>query len=424
MQPGDTLLPQLTVHAQSWFDSQPIGRLARQLWQQGYAFDYASDDQLKKATVVAGKIQVPGGAYQVIVVPDGKYIPLETFRQLLKLADSGAQVIFESHLPADFSGAAESEGRRHEFKALRSQFPFGDGGSEPRQERAVTQGNGSVASGDVLHWLPLSVVPEPMVLSDLSFVRRSFPGGWNYFIANRSNASFDHWLRLARSAKSVVILDPMTGASGVAARHQDGQIYLQLAPGQSVMLRAFAGQNVAGPAWNYWHTNGRPAEITGPWNVSFIAGGPRLPADFRPARLASWATFPGPDLAAFSGTAKYETSFDAPKDAGTRFELDLGEVCQSARVRLNGQDYGTLITPPFRVIVDHLKPAGNTLEVEVTSVDANRIRDLDRRRVKWKVFRDINLVNMDYKPFNAANWPLTDCGLLGPVTLTPVSAGR
>ena len=70
-----------------------------------------------------------------------------------------------------------------------------------------------------------------------------------------------------------------------------------------------------------------------------------------------------------------------------------------------------------------LKPKGNVLEVEVTNVSANRIRDLDRRGVKWKNFYDINIVNLDYKPFDASNWPLTDSGLLGPVTLTPVTAG-
>ncbi|MGB7745935.1 MAG: hypothetical protein WBN75_01440 [Verrucomicrobiia bacterium] len=80
--------------------------------------------------------------------------------------------------------------------------------------------------------------------------------------------------------------------------------------------------------------------------------------------------------------------------------------------------------PPFRVIVDNLKPKDNVLEVEVTSVAANRIRDLDRRGVPWKYFHDINFVNIDYKPFNAAGWPLTESGLLGPVTLTPVAPAQ
>ena len=82
-----------------------------------------------------------------------------------------------------------------------------------------------------------------------------------------------------------------------------------------------------------------------------------------------------------------------------------------------------MITPPFQAVTGPLKPKGNLLEVEVTNVSANRIRDLDRRGVKWKTFYDINFVNLDYKPFDASNWPLTDSGLSGPVTLTPVQTG-
>jgi hypothetical protein len=57
--------------------------------------------------------------------------------------------------------------------------------------------------------------------------------------------------------------------------------------------------------------------------------------------------------------------------------------------------------------------------VEVTNVAANCIRDLDRRKVVWRTFNDINFVNLAYKPFDASNWPLTESGLLGPVTLQP-----
>ena len=73
------------------------------------------------------------------------------------------------------------------------------------------------------------------------------------------------------------------------------------------------------------------------------------------------------------------------------------------------------------MVVDNLKLKGNQLEIEVTSVSANRIRDLDRHGIKWKNFYDINFVDINYKPFDASDWPLTDCGLLGPVTLTAVT---
>ena len=429
MQPGDKLLPQLTVHARDWFEGQPIGKTAKELWEKGYAFDYVSDAQLKTEKVVDGKIQMSGGNYKVIVVPECKYISFDTFKQLLALATSGVTVFFENQLPTNVSGFKDLASKRIEFKALTSQLKFYQSNSTnvTFETAYLGKGKGKIERGGVGF---LFGTPEFMTVaaSNLSFVRRSFDGGYNYFIANRNETNFDGWIFLGRQAKSFVLLDPMTGKTGVAANAQRSShlpiIHIQLAAGESVILRAFADKKVEGPAWNYWQTNGQPVEITGDWNVKFLEGGPTLPADFRTAKLASWTTFPDTNTHAFAGTAKYETTFDAPKggsDASSHFELNLGDVRQSARVKLNGKDYGTLIIPPFRVVVDHLKSTGNTLEVEVTSVAANRIRDLDRRGVKWKNFHDINIVDINYKPFDASNWPLTDCGLLGPVTLTPVS---
>ena len=45
----------------------------------------------------------------------------------------------------------------------------------------------------------------------------------------------------------------------------------------------------------------------------------------------------------------------------------------------------------------HLKPGRNELVIEVTNLAANRIADLDRRKVPWKQFHEINFVNIDYK---------------------------
>ena len=477
MQPGDKLLPQLTVHARDWFEGQPIGRTAKELWDRGYAFDYVSDAQLKTAKVVDGKIQMPGGNYKVIVVPECKYIPLETFKQLLALAEHGATVVFVNNQATDVSGLNNLERQRAEFKKLISGLSFELHPKLAGHKEVAEIGKGRVAHIDLYalgSWADSA--PESMNLFGLSYVRRSFDGGWTYFIANHSGTNFDGWITLGHGAKSIVILDPRTGSCGLAASRDNGAYYtgsktptdvhLQLAAGESVILRAFADKKVEGPAWNYWQTNGQPVELTGDWSVKFVSGGPTLPADFSTAKLTSWTTFPDTNAQAFAGTAKYETTFDAPQRGGdasspkgvgdapvasstakpsnqgktsdegvaatqprrgveaTHFEINLGDVRQSARVRVNGKDYGTLITPPFRVVVDNLQPAGNKLEVQVTSVAANRIRDLDRRGVPWKTFRDINIVDINYKPFDAANWPLTDCGLLGPVTLTPVAAER
>jgi len=419
-------LQAMTVSSTDWFAKQPFGKTAHELWNRGYTFDYVSDAQLNGARVAGGKIQMPGGQYQALVVPACHYLPLATFRQIVALANGGATVIFENQLPADVPGWADLDGQRkafHEIAATISQAKVtpDDGGN------SYSMGLGRILAGNPEIQLPLLGCPaETMARQGLSFVRRACAGGWNYFIANRGITNFDGWVTLAQPVQSAALLDPITGITGFAKVRTSSAgamgVRLQLPPGGSVILRAFAGKTGEGPVWSYWQDYGRPVEITGTWKVHFITGGPSLPADAEITNLISWTTFGGGAGEAFGGTARYEILFDAPAVAGSHYCLELGDVRQSARVQLNGKDYGTLIVPPFRVEVDNLKPAGNRLEVEVTSVDANRIRDMDRRGVQWKIFKDINIVNASYQPFDASHWPLTECGLLGPVTLTSSSA--
>jgi len=57
-------------------------------------------------------------------------------------------------------------------------------------------------------------------------------------------------------------------------------------------------------------------------------------------------------------------------------------------------------------------------------VGANRIRDMDRRKLPWRIFYDINVVNTKYQPFDASGWLLRPAGLLGPVRIIPLKAGQ
>ena len=89
---------------------------------------------------------------------------------------------------------------------------------------------------------------------------------------------------------------------------------------------------------------------------------------------------------------------------------------------LNGQALGTLWAAPFTINLGAALKAGrNTLEIEVTNVAANRIADMDRRGVQWKIFRDANVLSTAYTKFDASNWPVRDAGLIGPVQLTPLT---
>ena len=144
-----------------------------------------------------------------------------------------------------------------------------------------------------------------------------------------------------------------------------------------------------------------------------------LPKSFTENSPRAWTGRGDADADRFAGTARYSITFDAP-DGASRHLLALGRVAESARVKLNGREIGVLFAGPYSIETGPLRRIGNTLEVEVTNVSANRIRDLDRRDVQWKIFHDINFVGIDYKPFDASQWPVRVSGLLGPVTLQPI----
>jgi hypothetical protein len=159
--------------------------------------------------------------------------------------------------------------------------------------------------------------------------------------------------------------------------------------------------------------------------VLFTEGEPVLPEPYVPEKLESWTNAPDPEADRFAGTARYTTMFGLPLGNNRQdWVLDLGTVRESARIRLNGEDLGVLWGLPFRILVpgELLKASENVLEVEVTNLSANRIRDLDRRGVPWRIFYDINFVDQNYKAFDASNWPVVDSGLLGPVQMIPVRA--
>src|SRR5690606_7772709 len=135
---------------------------------------------------------------------------------------------------------------------------------------------------------------ERMVERGLRYVRRAHPSGHDYFIVNLGAKPREGWIELGRSARQALLRDPVTGRAGVAAleagEDAKASVYLQLASGESVLLRtrdertAFSGVD----AWSYLRPAGEPSEISGEWAVSFLVGGPALPAPISTAELKSW----------------------------------------------------------------------------------------------------------------------------------------
>jgi alpha-L-rhamnosidase len=436
-----------------WMESEPFYQTGMTLWNRGYAYDEVSDRLLESAKVVHGKIQMPGGSYSVIVVPKCKFMPLPTMQKLVELAHAGATILVQDNLPGDVPGFADYEKRHAEYQKLIGALKFQQfqqvyvGASRLLRllpetnsisnslllSRAIV-GRGTIWIGSGLNtMLEVAQVPREAA-SDLGvrFVRRSHAEGYHYFFANRSDKPVDGWVTLGRVAQSAVILDPrFDDRSGVAALSQTDiattsattMVHLQLQPGESCILRTFTDKTITGPAWPYLKPGGEPQNISGTWKVNFVEGGPELPKSFETTTLGSWTAQDDPETKRFAGSAHYTIEFDKPAGAANDWLLDLGNVCDSARVKLNGHEVAALWCAPFKIAVGKwLQPGKNVLEVEITNIAANRVRDLDIRKVNWKYFYDANLASLTQRGgLDASVWPIRDSGLLGPVTLTAMT---
>jgi hypothetical protein len=98
-------------------------------------------------------------------------------------------------------------------------------------------------------------------------------------------------------------------------------------------------------------------------------------------------------------------------------------------VRLNGTDLGTQIGPTWRLdFPASLLRERNELVVTVSNLMANRIAAMDRQKVPWKRFYNVNFpANQRANTgesglFDASRWKPRPSGLIGPVTLTPLTA--
>ena len=406
------------------YNGTPFNTGYESMNEKGYAFDLISDRQLKNTKIDIGLIQTEGNKYRTLILPGCKYIPLETFSQILKLAKDGAKIIFYGNLPENVSGWADLEAKNNTFRQLKEALSFSKTGNKDILQAEI--GKGKIIIGNdlalLLHFADIR--REVMADYGLKFTRRETKTGSCYFILNQTDKPFEGWLPLKIKALSAAIFNPMTGNYGMAEKRSSEddafEIYSRLLPGESLIIETF-NNKVSGKPYYFYDPIKPPLEITGKWNVDFVEGGPELPASKEVTKLISWTEFGGETFKDFSGTAKYTISFNKPSGNADSWELNLGKVSESASIILNGNDLGILIGPDFQVIIDKkLLKASNTLEIKVSNLMANRIAYLDRNKVEWKKFYDINFASKSYGGFDASAWQPRKSGLIGPVTLTAV----
>ncbi|KIA91042.1 glycoside hydrolase [Pedobacter kyungheensis] len=406
----------LKVHdVDEWLYPTPFYKIAKELSKSGYAYDFASDRLLKKSTVNGRLISTSNAAapYQVLLVPQCEMMSVETLNNIIQLANNGAKVIFQA-LPQDVPGLNNLSVRRSQFKSILAKLVFTD----KNGIKTFKTGKGEIIlASDVQKGLQsIGVNRETLTDTGLQFIRRKTTTGKYYYLVNHTANDIDTYVPLNETGVAL-ILDPQSTATGLAAV-ENGKVRVQLKSGEALFLQ-LAANFTGNKPWLYLNKAADPMVITKPWNLHFTAGGPEIPADQQLSQLVSWTALSDPKLQAFSGTGVYSSSFDLKEKTAKEYLLNLNQVDESARVWINGQEVGILWSIPFQTrIGKYLKPGNNTIKIEVVNLMANRIRDMDIKKIQWRNYHEINFVNINYKDFDAANWAVMPSGLIGPVTIT------
>lgn len=391
-------------HVDRWLLDLPFGKLSERLWKEGYAFDFVSDLQLKKFTVgPKGSLNSGNASYKTLIIPSATYLPEETLKELQRLANAGARIIFDKQMPEIVTGYLGNATRQKAFK---------------EQLAEMSQSGNIKVSADLKADMALcGVVREEIADHGLTFIRKKDSRGIPlYFVANLDNTFTQGWVKMGEG--TLVSQDkPLVGQSLMQTRDNNGkyEVFLYLQPGESTFLRE-SGDGAEIPFVNKVP---KEMEIKGNWELKFVSGKPSIPAPAKLSNLKSWTTLPD-SAQYFSGKARYRIVFDvkAPLKQYENARISLGDVREVASVKLNGKDLGTSWHIPFHLHAGHaLKSKGNVLEIEVTNLSANYMRLRDQQQPDWKKFYDINIVDITYKKFDATRWEPMPSGLLGPVKL-------
>jgi hypothetical protein len=418
----------LLLHFDGAAKGSSVRRSAEYLFGKGYAFDYISDRQLTHLYTKSGKIKTGGASYQTLLLPSTKLMPLESFAKVIELAKNGATILMEE-LPHDVPGLGHLSERQIAFQRLKKLLYFQKMSISIQRAKI---GKGQILLGNLSDLLEHARIRhEIMIDHGLQCIRRIDGNNTTYFIANRGAESIDGMVSFETKIGSAVLYNPMNGSFGRAITKSSdkfGEVYLQLKPGESCLVKIYKG-NVDGPEYAYRKASGEQIKLNLEWSLTFATGGPELPKSVKLSKLGSWTELEGDSYKAFSGTAVYQKTFTRPAGDAEFYRLDLGKVAHSARVVLNGRELASLICAPFTVDIPVSEMMDeNTLQVSVTNLMGNRIADMERKGKPYKIFYNINFPAKEARNrgadglFTTLNWKPQPSGLLGPVTLTPLSS--
>jgi hypothetical protein len=339
-----------------WMGDQEADRsttkLGWQLFEHQVDWDYFDEQSLSSVATIedGGFKNLSGQVYKAIIFPSMTVITRSGLERLQSFVKAGGKAIFVGKTPSlivDKTFLNAKDVPDLSFATL----------IEP--------------SGDITACV-LAALPKPDVALDAEFPRltythRSWRDADMYFFFNESDKRESRTATIAGHGQAQD-WDLGTGEihtiSGATAEGDSVRFPLVLGPYEAKVVVVGPHPGGVAAAEPSWASGDAVAELGGDWTLDL--NGKQLTT-----ALKSWEELGTPS---FAGPATYRKQFTvAAVPAGKRLFLEIGNVNDYARVKVNGRELEAHAWQPYRwEVTNVVKPGSNELEVEVRATPAGR----------------------------------------------------
>jgi hypothetical protein len=293
--------------------------------------------------------------------------------------------------------------------------------SSTPQGKQYSYGKGKILSGMTIEeaFTVMGIIPDVKLDNkDFVYAHRTAAGCEIFFVANRSDKKVELSPEFRVVDKQPELWNAINGErrSLPAYIRKDNSTVIPLVfePYESMFIVfAGAGKPQSSEIKDNFPTPEVLTEINTPWTVTFesdaIKRGPSGQVIFD--KLQSWTENEDERIRYYSGTAVYQNVFILnDKPATGDIYIDLGKVCMTAKVKINGHCVGGVWTNPYRINITELVREGeNTFEVEVINNWVNRLIG------DSMVPENERVLNYPFESWMSKN--LRESGLIGPVKI-------
>jgi hypothetical protein len=339
-----------------WLGDDEVDRsttkLGWQLFEHQVDWDYFDEQSLSDVATIAdgGFKNLSGQVYRAIVVPSTVVITRTGIERFKAFVKAGGKVIFVGRTPK-----------------LVLDKTFKDAKDVPDLSFATL----IEPAGDITERV-LAALPKPDVALDtewkrLTYTHRSYRDGDLYFFFNEGNQAQSRTATIAGHGQAQA-WDLTTGEihaiSGATAEGDSVRFALALGPYEAkVVVVGPLPSGVAAPEPSLV-AGTTLTELGGDWTLDLNGKQVTTP-------LKSWEEL---GTTSFAGPATYRKQFTvSAAPAGKRLFLEMADVHEYAKVKLNGKDLEAHAWQPFRwEVTSAVKPGSNDLEVEVRTSGGGR----------------------------------------------------